>query len=59
MFKYLAIVVSFLVFIEIESKTWHTSQVVLRELYNLQNEHFNAINDYLDRETKRVEKLKK
>lgn len=67
MFRYLVVVVSFLIFVEIggnkckynNTSTWHTSQLVLRKLYNLQKEHFNVINDYLDEETKRVEKLKK
>lgn len=59
MFKYLAVVVSFLMLVESECKSWHTSQVVLKELYNLQKEHINVINEYLDKESKRVIKLKK
>lgn len=57
MLTYCAIVFSLLMFVEAEQK-WHTSQVVLTKLYDLQNEHFNALNKYLDLEIKRLEELK-
>lgn len=40
-------------------KRWHTSQIVLNELYDLQKEHFSAFNDYLNLETKRLNELKR
>lgn len=39
-------------------QSWHTSQVTLIKLYNLQNEQLTVINNYLELETKRLEKLK-
>ncbi|VVC31301.1 Hypothetical protein CINCED_3A004282 [Cinara cedri] len=41
------------------NQKWHTSQLSLRRLYDLQNEHFNVFNDYLKLETERLEELKK
>lgn len=38
---------------------WHTSQLALTKLYDLQKEHFDAFNNYLDLETKRLEELKR
>jgi len=58
MFKYLAVVSSLLIFVE-TGKRWHTSQIMLTKLYNLQNDHFNVLDNYLDLETKRLEELKK
>ncbi|XP_025196695.1 prolyl 4-hydroxylase subunit alpha-2-like isoform X2 [Melanaphis sacchari] len=57
MLTYLAIVFSLLMFIEAEQR-WHTSQIILSKLYDLQNDHFNALNKYLDLEVKRLEELK-
>jgi len=43
-----------------ESRTnWHSSQVALKELYSLQNDHFNVFKEYLESELKRLEELKK
>lgn len=58
MFRYLAFISFLLIAVE-GDKNWHTSQIVLNELYDIQKEHFSAINDYLDLETKRLDKLKK
>jgi len=58
MFKYLALVSSLLLIVEAGQK-WHTSQIMLAKLYNLQNDHFNILDKYLDLETKRLEELKK
>lgn len=58
MFKYLAVVSSLLIFVESENR-WHTSQVKIMKLYDLQNDHFNVLGNYLDLETKRLEELKK
>lgn len=49
---------SFLIFASANNK-WHTSQLALIKLYDLQNEHFDVINNYLDSETKRLENLKR
>lgn len=57
MLTYCATVFSLLMFVEAEQR-WHTSQVVLTKLYDLQNEHFNALNKYLNLEIKRLEELK-
>lgn len=58
MFRYLAIVPLFFTLIE-GGQRWHTSQVGLMQLYNLQKEHFNVINEYLNLESERLNKLKK
>jgi len=58
MFKYLVVVSSLLIFVEAEQR-WHTSQITLTKLYDLQNDHFNVLNKYLDLETKRLDELKK
>lgn len=58
MFKYLAVVSSLLIFVE-AGQRWHTSQIMLKKLYDLQNDHFNVLDNYLDLETKRLEELKK
>jgi len=55
---YLACIFSFLVLVE-GITSWHSSQVALTKLYDLQNDHFNVINDYLELESKRLEELKK
>ncbi|XP_060842511.1 prolyl 4-hydroxylase subunit alpha-2-like [Rhopalosiphum padi] len=57
MLTYLAIVFSLLMFVEAEQR-WHTSQIALTKLYDLQNDHFNVFNKYLDLEIKRLEELK-
>ncbi|XP_026811721.1 prolyl 4-hydroxylase subunit alpha-2-like [Rhopalosiphum maidis] len=57
MLTYLAIVFSLLMFVEAGQK-WHTSQIALTKLYDLQNDHFNVFNKYLDLEEKRLEELK-
>ncbi|XP_060880223.1 prolyl 4-hydroxylase subunit alpha-2-like [Metopolophium dirhodum] len=57
MFKYLAVVSSLLIFVESENR-WHTSQIMLTKLYDLQNDHFNVLDNYMDLETKRLEELK-
>ncbi|KAL4149649.1 hypothetical protein QTP88_003541 [Uroleucon formosanum] len=57
MFKYLAVVSSLLIFAE-ANQIWHTSQLALTKLYDLQNDHFNVLDNYLDLETKRLEELK-
>jgi hypothetical protein len=57
MLTYLAIVFSLLLFVEAEQR-WHTSQIALTKLYDLQNDHFNVFNKYLDLEIKRLEELK-
>lgn len=38
---------------------WHTSQVALNKLFDLQMEQFDAFKNYLDLETNRLEKLNK
>ncbi|KAL4148257.1 hypothetical protein QTP88_002537 [Uroleucon formosanum] len=44
---------------QVESENrWHTSQVKVMKLYDLQNDHFNVLDNYLDLETKRLEELK-
>lgn len=53
------IVVSLLLLSVASGKRWHTSQIVLMQLYNLQHEHMDVIENYLDSETKRLEELKK
>lgn len=58
MFKYLAIISFLWIFVEAEQR-WHSSQISLTKLYDLQNDHFDAFNKYLDLETKRLEELKK
>jgi len=58
MFKYLSVVSSLLIFVESGNK-WHTSQIMVTELYGLQNDHFNVLDKFLDLETKRLEELKK
>lgn len=40
-------------------RTWHTSQISLAQLYDLQAEHFAAVGDYLNSESKRLDELKK
>ncbi|XP_060880222.1 prolyl 4-hydroxylase subunit alpha-2-like [Metopolophium dirhodum] len=57
MFKYLSVVSSLLIFVESENR-WHTSQIMLTKLYDLQNDHFNVLDNYMDLETKRLEELK-
>jgi len=58
MFKYLFVFSSLLIFVESRNR-WHTSQIMLTKLYDLQSDHFNALNNYMDLETKRLEELKK
>lgn len=58
MFKCLVFVSMLLIVAEGVTR-WHTSQIVLKELYNLQKEHFSVFNDYLELETKRLNELKK
>jgi len=58
MFKYLVFVSSLLIF-AVTGQRWHSSQIMLTKLYDLQNDHFNALDKYLDLETKRLEELKK
>ncbi|XP_060880426.1 uncharacterized protein LOC132952225 isoform X1 [Metopolophium dirhodum] len=57
MLKYLAVVSSLLLFVEAIQR-WHTSQIMLTKLYDMQNDHFNVLDNYLDLETKRLEELK-
>ncbi|CAI6369320.1 unnamed protein product [Macrosiphum euphorbiae] len=57
MLKYLAVVSSLLIFVEAIQR-WHTSQVMLTKLYDMQNDHFNVLDNYLDLESKRLEELK-
>lgn len=57
MLTYCATVFSLLMFVEAEQRL-HTSQIALTKLYDLQNEHFNALNKYLDLEIKRLDELK-
>ncbi|VVC41056.1 Prolyl 4-hydroxylase, alpha subunit,Oxoglutarate/iron-dependent dioxygenase,Prolyl 4- [Cinara cedri] len=57
MFKYL-IFLSLLIFTEAEKHRWHTSQLVLKKLYDLQQKHFDAFRVYLNMETERLDKLK-
>lgn len=49
---------SLLIFASADTK-WHTSQLALTKLYNLQNEHFDVINNYLKLETKRLKDFKR
>jgi len=58
MLKYLAVVSSLSIFLA-AGERWHTSQIMLTKLYALQNDHFNALDKYLNLETKRLEELKK
>lgn len=58
MFKCL-VFVSMLLIVAEGATRWHTSQIVLKELYNLQKEHFSVFNDYLELEIKRLNELKK
>lgn len=58
MFVNFIVVSSLLIFVE-GKKRWHTSQIVLTQLYDLQHEHMDVIEKYLDTETKRLEELKK
>ncbi|CAH1713708.1 unnamed protein product [Aphis gossypii] len=57
MLTYCATVFSLLMFVEAEQRL-HTSQISLTKLYDLQNEHFNALNKYLELEIKRLDELK-
>lgn len=59
MFKCLAAYVSMLVIVVEGRLKWHTSQIVLNELYDLQNKQFSALDDYLDLETNRLDELKR
>lgn len=56
MLKFLFFVCMCLIYVK-GRKTWHTSQVALMELYDLQNEHFTVIDNYLELETKRLKEL--
>lgn len=38
---------------------WHSSQIVLKKLYELQNEQFIVIDDYLKMETTRIRDLER
>lgn len=58
MLRFSFFVHALLIFVNGEMK-WHSSQVSLMQLYDLQKEHFTAINSYLESETKRLEELKK
>jgi len=58
MLKYLVVVSSLLIFVDAIQR-WHTSQIMLTKLYDMQNDHFNVLDNYLDLETKRLEELKK
>jgi len=58
MLKYLTVVSSLLIFVEAIQR-WHTSQIMLTKLYDMQNDHFNVLDNYLDLEIKRLEELKK
>ncbi|XP_001945742.2 prolyl 4-hydroxylase subunit alpha-2 isoform X2 [Acyrthosiphon pisum] len=57
MLKYLAVVSSLLILVEAIQR-WHTSQIMLTKLYDVQNDHFNILDNYVDLETKRLEELK-
>ncbi|VVC31293.1 Hypothetical protein CINCED_3A000530 [Cinara cedri] len=57
MFRYLTLIFSLWTFAESGEK-WHTSQTTLIQLYELQKEHFNAFDGYINAETKRLEELK-
>lgn len=59
MLRYYVVFVFSLLIYDSESQRWHTSQLALTRLYNLQMEHFDVIHDYLDLETKRLEELKR
>lgn len=39
-------------------QSWHTSNVAIQQLFDLQNEHFNIFKEYVDSETKRLDELK-
>lgn len=58
MFVNLIVVFSLLLSVE-GGKRWHTSQIVLTQLYDLQHEHMDVIENYLGAVTKRLGKLKK
>lgn len=60
MFRYLFYVSSLLILIEGgQGQQWHSSQISLMKLYDLQKEHFISCFDYLNMETKRLVELKK
>ncbi|VVC31299.1 Prolyl 4-hydroxylase, alpha subunit,Oxoglutarate/iron-dependent dioxygenase,Prolyl 4- [Cinara cedri] len=50
---------SFMILFVEGRQRWHTSQLRLMRLYDLQKEHFNVFNDYLNSETDRLGELKK
>lgn len=58
MFKYLIVVSLFLIYAESKQK-WHSSQIALNQLFDLQNEQFDAVKKYVELETKRLDELQK
>lgn len=58
MLRYIIFVFSLLIY-ESEGQRWHSSQLALTRLYDLQMEHFDVINNYLELETKRLEDIKR
>lgn len=59
MSRYFIFFVPLLILVKCEDQSWHTSQIVLRKLYQLQEKHFNILLNYLDFEIERLEELKK
>lgn len=57
MLKYLV----FFIFarISVNGINWHSSQITLERLYDLQNEQFAIIKDYLESETKRIQEIQR
>lgn len=57
MLKFLVFVCMWLIYVK-GQKRWHSSQMALIQLYDLQNKHFKMINNYIELETQRLEKFK-
>lgn len=57
MLKYIIYFISTWMFVK--GKIWHSSQISLRHLYDLQNEQFAVVRDYLNLETKRIQHLER
>lgn len=57
MLRYLVFFIS--VWISANCINWHASQIILRRLYDLQNEQFAVTKEYLELETKRIQELQR
>lgn len=59
MIRYFAFIFSLFTLLVDISQTWYSSQYALTQLYNLQLEHFDVLNNYFNLEEKRLEELKR